>query len=53
MSLKNQGEIQRKVLIAMDGSRSAPHAVDYTANMSRLIPDLHIVLLHVLLSIQL
>ncbi|MBW2062829.1 MAG: universal stress protein [Deltaproteobacteria bacterium] len=51
MSPKSQQEeAQRKVLIAMDGSRFASHAVDYTVNMSRFIPDLHIVLLHVLPS---
>ncbi|MBW1709428.1 MAG: universal stress protein [Deltaproteobacteria bacterium] len=52
MSIHNsQEEAHRKILIAIDGSMPASHAVGYAATIFKLIPDLHIVLLYVLPSI--
>ncbi len=44
-------EIERKILIAVDGSRPSRRAASYAAVMTSMIPDLHFVLLYVLPAI--
>lgn len=43
--------IDRKILISVDGSLAAIHAVEYAASMVRLIPTLHFVLTYIMPAI--